>query len=61
MAFAVGSIDGQNLNRKNNPKDLAKIVNIFNIFTFITIVAKKSYLYPTISCIVTVYREHDSI
>jgi hypothetical protein len=61
MAFAVGSIDGQNLNRKNNPKDLAKIVNIFNIFTFITIVAKKRYPYPMISCKVTVHREHDSI
>jgi hypothetical protein len=61
MAFAAKSIDGQNLNRKNNPKDLAKIVNIFNIFAFITLVAKKSYPYRTISCIVTVHREHDSV
>jgi hypothetical protein len=61
MAFAVKSMDGQNLNRKNNPKDLAKVVNIFNIFTFLAIIAKKNYLYPTISYIVTVHREHDSI
>jgi hypothetical protein len=61
MPFAVRSMDGQNLNRKNNPKDLAKIVNIFNIFTFLTMVAKKNYLYPMISYIVTVHREHDSI
>jgi hypothetical protein len=45
MAFAVKSMDGQNLNRKNNPKDLAKVVNIFNIFTFLAIIAKKNYLY----------------
>jgi len=60
LAFAVRSIDGQDLNRKNNPEDFAKIVNIFNIFTFLTIVAKKSYPYPTISYIVTVHRD-DSI
>jgi hypothetical protein len=61
MAFAVRSMDGQNLNRKNNRKDFAKIVNIFNIFTIPTMVAKKSNPYPTISYIVTVHSEHDSI
>jgi hypothetical protein len=61
MASAVRSIDGQNLNLKNNPRDLAKIVNIFNIFTFLTIVAKKGFSYLTISYIVTVHRERDII
>ena len=61
MAFAVRSIDDQNLNFKNNPGDLAKIVNIFIIFTFLTIVAKKGFPYLTISYIVTVHRECDII
>jgi len=59
MAFGVKSIDGQTL--VNNVIGLAKSAKAFNVPTFITSVAEKSFSGPTFSQIIDVFPDAEII